>query len=77
LSAIFDTCGLPKTGVIQALRAFERDSQENTKLARDSTQSGNRVQLPDELIAQVQAILNQHPVIRQPGFVLPGTLRFD
>ena len=77
LTAIFETCGLSQTGVIQALRAFQRDSQENTKLARDSTQAGNRVQLPDELIAQVQAILTDHPVIRQPDFVLPATLMLD
>ncbi|MEO8396978.1 MAG: hypothetical protein ABI700_28540, partial [Chloroflexota bacterium] len=65
LSALFDACDLPKTGVPLALRAFERDSQENTKLARDDAQSGNSVKLPAELILQIQAILNTHPVIRQ------------
>ncbi len=77
LAAVFDFCDLPVSGVTQALRAFERDSQQNTKLARGEAQSGNQVRLPDELVAQLQTMLESQPIIRQSDFVLPGTLTFD
>ncbi len=77
LAAIFEACGLPVSGVAQALQAFERDSQQNTKLARGDAQTGNTVELPDALKTQIQTILERQPTIRRADFVLPGTLTFD
>jgi len=65
------------TGVTQALQAFERDSQHDTTLARADAQSGNTIRLPEEVIAQIHAALSYQPIIRQPDFILPGTLMFD
>jgi hypothetical protein len=75
LTAIFDYCGLPITMVERALKAFERDSQQGTVLARDDTQKGNTVKLTNEITTQIQAILNRHPTIHKPDFILPGTLK--
>lgn len=74
LNAVFDFCGLPSSRIAQALTAFERDSQENTKLARDNAQTGNTIRLPDDLAAWIRANLSRHPVINTSDFVLPGTL---
>ncbi len=77
LAAIFEACRLPVSGVAQALEAFERDSQQNTKLARGDAQTGNTVELPDALKTRIQAILGRQLVINRSDFVLPGTLTFD
>ena len=77
LSAIFEYCDLPAIEVAKAQRAFERDAQQNTILARDHAQAGNTIKLPDEIVVQIQMILSRHPVIHQADFVLPGTLMFD
>ena len=77
LTALFADCGLPVSAVQAALRAFARDSQANTLLARSDAHTGNTVSLPDDILPQLDLILQLHPVIRQPDFVLPGTLTFD
>lgn len=76
MTAIFKYCNLPLSGITQALQAFMRDSQEGTLLARDVAQTGNSVKLSDEHIAEIQAVLNHHPVIQTPNYLLPGTLTF-
>lgn len=74
LSAIFEKLGLPRTTISQAKKAFERDSQAGTRLARDNAQSGNTIQLPDDEIETVLRILSQQPIINRPDIVLSGTL---
>ncbi len=77
LESLFAYCGLPVSDVKTALQAFERDSQENTKMARSNAQAGNKVRLPDALLSTVQTVLDAQAVIRQPDFVLPATVTFD
>ncbi len=77
LTALFADCRLPVSAVQAALRAFARDSQANTLLARSDAHTGNAISLPDDILPQLDLILQLHPVIRQPDFVLPGTLTFD
>jgi hypothetical protein len=74
LSAIFERVGLPVSAIEQAQKAFTRDSQAGTKLARDNAQSGNTIQLPDEEIEAVLRILSQHPIINRPDIILQGTI---
>jgi hypothetical protein len=77
LSAIFEKLGLPKTAVSQAKKAFERDSQAGTKLARDDAQSGNVIQLPEEDVNNVHLLLAKYEHIRTSDVILPDTLHVD
>ncbi len=74
LRAVFTYCGLPASGVEKALRAFERDAQAGTGLARAYPKQGNALRLSDQQVADVYEVLERHPVINTPDFVLPGTL---
>jgi Sulfotransferase family len=74
LAAIFKYCGLPVDQVEQSLVAFEQDSQANTILAREKPTEGNAFRLTSAQIEEIKAILEKHPVINTPNFVLPGTL---
>jgi hypothetical protein len=74
VTKIFEHCGLPADQVATALRAFDRDSQAETRLARDNAEAGNRVPIPDDLIAQIQVVLSRQSVINHSDYVLPGTL---
>ncbi|NEQ41725.1 MAG: sulfotransferase [Okeania sp. SIO3I5] len=74
VAQIFEYCDLPTTSVTQALKAFERDSQAGTTLARDGANRGNFTTLDESDIAQIVAIVALHPVIQSPEFIIPGTL---
>ena len=71
---IFAYCGLPLSGVNRALRAFDKDAQAGTALARADAKRGNAVRLTDQQLADVYDVLERHPVVNTPDFVLPGTL---
>ncbi len=75
LAALFEYCHLSSDQLPAALKAFEHDAQEGTILARDNPQKGNSTTLTAEQIAQIQAILDKHPIIRTPDYILPGTLQ--
>ena len=76
IEALFHQCNLPESGVETALEAMAHDSQEGTKLARESDSSGNRQSLSAEQLEQINTILRQHPIIQTPDYILPGTLEF-
>jgi hypothetical protein len=71
VSRLFEYCDVPTSSVMQALKAFERDSQEGTVLARDH---GNITTFNDAQKAEIAAIIARHPVIQSPNFIMPGTL---
>jgi hypothetical protein len=73
--AIFEYCGLPTAQLAQSLRAFERDSQAGTLLAREKPTEGNKPKFTAEQTAEITRILARHPVIRDSDFIAPGTLR--
>ncbi len=73
LGKIFAYCGLPLAGVRKALRAFERDAQAGTMLARADPKRGNIQRLNEQQLADVYDVIERHPVINTPDFVLPGT----
>jgi hypothetical protein len=75
LRALFEYCKLPTDQVPIGLRAFERDAQEGTFLARENPAEGNILTLTPEQLAQVRAVLARHPVINTPDYILPGTLK--
>lgn len=71
---IFAYCGLPVSNVARALKAFEKDAQAGTPLARENATKGNALKLSNQQLADVYNVLARHPVINTPNFVLPGTL---
>jgi hypothetical protein len=74
LSGIFAYCGLPVSGVKEALRAFEQDAQAGTPLAREDAKRGNALRLSEQQLADIHDVLQRHPVIKTPDYMLPGTL---
>lgn len=74
VSKLFDYCDLPPAAAARALTAFARDSQEGTRLGREEAQKGNRLAFDKHQIAQIEAIVAQHPHIQSPDFIMPGTL---
>lgn len=43
-------------------------------LARADPKQGNTLRLTDQQVADIHEVLQRHPVINTPDFVLPGTL---
>ena len=76
LAAIFKHCDLPVEHASQPFKAFERDAQAGTPLARENPKEGNKLQLTDEQKQEIARILAQHPVIKQSDFIAPNTLTF-
>lgn len=74
LSTIFAKLDLPESAIQQAQKAFERDSQEGTKLAREDAQSGNTMKLTDAEMESIMQLLAKQPVINRPDVILSGTL---
>ena len=75
VSAVFQYCGLPAAAVPRALGAFAQDAHAGTPLARDSPDQGNQLQLGEEQRQEILRILQRHPRIQAPDFVVPGTLQ--
>ncbi len=74
LSAIFTFLELPDSAISQAQTAFNRDSQAGTRLARENSQKGNAIQLPEEDLDQIKQILGKQSIINRPDIILSGTL---
>jgi hypothetical protein len=77
LYSVFQYCGLPTAVGPQTLGVFAHDAQAGTPLARDNPNQGNQLQLSEEQCQEILRILNRHPMIQAPDFVVPGTLRPD
>lgn len=75
IGAVFQYCDLPTAAVPQALGAFAQDSHAGTPLAREIPSQGNQLQLSEEQRQEIQRILQRHPVIQTPDFVVPGTVK--
>jgi hypothetical protein len=74
---VFTYCGLPAARVQETLGVFAHDAQAGTKLARDNPDEGNKLRLSDEQRNEIIRMLERHPVVTSPGFVVPGTLRVE
>jgi hypothetical protein len=75
VTRIFEYCGVPATHVHETLHVFERDAQADTILARENPHAGNTFQLTSDERDSVIRIIQRHPVIQDPDFVVPGTLQ--
>jgi hypothetical protein len=75
LSAIFTHCGLPTAAVKGTLGVFARDAQAGTLLARVNPAEGNQLRLNEAQHREITTILQQHPVVKDSDFIVPGTFR--
>jgi hypothetical protein len=75
VTSIFEKCALQISEVENACKAFKKDSQMGSSLSQENTRK-NDAQQPDDLeISQkITRLLNHHPVIKTPYFIVPGTL---
>ncbi|HZM24533.1 MAG TPA: hypothetical protein VFC02_22490 [Anaerolineales bacterium] len=77
LRQIFSYCGLALNSLQLGLRAYGRDSQEGTLLARENSREGNKRMLNEAQLRSVTAILQRHPVLNISDFNVPGTLQIS
>jgi hypothetical protein len=75
LTAIFKHCDLPVERAPQPFKAFERDAQAGSALARENPKEGSKLQLTDKQKQEIACILAQHPVIKHSDFIVPNTLK--
>lgn len=77
LTRLFDRYNLPQESIDDALAAFGEDSQAGTRLARADASKGMEVEFTDDDLANIEAILLQHPTINHSDFLLPNTILAD
>ncbi|MEZ4591924.1 MAG: sulfotransferase [Chloroflexota bacterium] len=75
--ALFEYCRLPVTPERLALgvKAFERDSQQGSSLARTNLKQDQQNQLTAEHLAQIHQLLAEHPTIKTADFIVPNTIQ--
>jgi hypothetical protein len=74
---LYDYCDLPTTPERMALgvKAFERDSQQGSSLARKNLKQDEQNQLTDDHLAEIHQLLAEHPTIKTTDFIVPGTIQ--
>ncbi|MEM7029639.1 MAG: sulfotransferase [Chloroflexota bacterium] len=75
IGQLFAYCGLPAETVAPACSVFNNDSQAGSSLSRQAVAKVGVV-LPDEakLKRTLQSILDQHPQVQSPAYILPDTI---
>lgn len=75
VSAIFEYCGLSLAEVSHSCQVFAKDSQSDSNLSKENL-SKHEIQIPDilETRQKVDKLLQKHPEIKTPNFLVPGTL---
>jgi hypothetical protein len=74
LKKVFAYSGLTEADVSKALKAFSKDSQEGTRFSGIANRMDKTLELTENHLEQVRAVLNIHPVLNQPDVILPNTL---
>ncbi len=75
--SLFEYCGLPTSPEHLALgiKAFERDSQQGSSLARTNLKQDSDNQLTKAHLQQIHQLLAEHPTIHTSDFIVPGTIQ--
>lgn len=76
---LFAYCGLPTTPerIALGVKAFERDSQQGSSLARKNLKQDNQNQLTAEHVQEIHQLLAEHPTIHTADFIVPGTIQIS
>ncbi len=77
VETLFDYCGLPITPerIALGVKAFARDSQQGSSLARTTLKQDAQNQLTAEHLAEIHQLLAEHPTIKTADFIVPGTIQ--
>lgn len=73
---LFEYCRLPTTPerIVQGVKAFTKDSQQGSSLARTNLKQDQQNQLTDEHLQAIRQLLAEHSTIPSSDFVVPGTI---
>ncbi len=74
VTKLFERCELPVDSVGRALKAFERDAQRGTDLARDTPNKGSTFKFTSAQIAEINRILSRHPIVKSTDYVIPSPI---
>jgi hypothetical protein len=74
---LFDYCDLPTTleRIAQGVKAFERDSQHGSSLARKNLKQDEQNRLTEEHLQEIHQLLAEHATIHTADFIVPGTIQ--
>jgi hypothetical protein len=74
---LFAYCDLPTTPERLALgvKAFERDSQQGSSLARQNLKQDGQNRLTAVHLQEIHQLLAEHPTIQTADFILPNTIQ--
>lgn len=74
---LYDYCGLPTTPerIALGVKAFARDSQQGSSLARQNLKQDTQNQLTAEHLAEIHQLLADHSAIHTADFIVPGTIQ--
>ncbi|NEP74839.1 MAG: sulfotransferase [Okeania sp. SIO2G4] len=78
VTSIVQYCGLPISEVDNACKAFTKDSQSGSNLSQENTRN-NQIDKPNivDIRQKIYRLLEKHPEIQTPDFIVPGTLGYD
>ena len=73
---LFKYCDLPTTPdrIALGMKAFERDSQQGSSLARKNLKQDAQNQLTEEHLQEIRQLLAEHDTVRTADFIVPGTI---
>jgi hypothetical protein len=73
IQEIFNYCNITIADLTKVLKVMEKDSQAGTALSRKKLQH-IETNFTDEHRAEMAQILQSHPIIQTPDFIVPNTL---
>ncbi|MGK7882631.1 MAG: sulfotransferase [Crocosphaera sp.] len=75
VTTLFEKCGIPISEVEKACQVFEKDAQMGSSLSQENTRKNETSSIDNVEIAQkITNLLNRHPDIKTPYFIVPNTL---
>jgi hypothetical protein len=74
---LFEYCDLPTTPerIALGVKAFERDAQQGSSLARKNLKQDEQNQLTEEHLQEIHQLLAEHTTIQTADFIVPGTIQ--
>lgn len=75
--SLFEYCDLPTTPerIALGVKAFERDAQQGSSLARKNLKQDEQNQLTEEHLQEIHQLLAEHTAIHTADFIVPGTIQ--
>ena len=74
ISAIFEYSGVCVTDLAKVYDVLRRDSQVGTVLSQANVRQ-RQIDLTEEHLADMHRVLQEHPTVQTPDFIVPNTLQ--